>query len=248
MERCNGKRKIRVNKCYEYIKQNIEPNCVAVLVYGELFGGNFGYERDSDTVNPPARDELRKEKREEFLRVVTSKKYKAVQIGVSYSPYHHFFPFDIRIVFTAPSTGTTITGSIPSSSTDPSKPVRRYGKRFLTFSQCLHIFEHAGQFDAFPKPLFKGTLQHLLDSVDVDHLVSTIPQQLKLPLQPTSGTIAEGVVLRRLLGSHVLLKFKCEAFAENCAMGAKNNKHRSDDQTAPKKKKLLSIGKPVMII
>ena len=55
-------------KAYAFVKKNIEKSVMAVIVYGELFGGS------------------------------DSGKFARIQKGINYSPQHHFYPFDVLVI------------------------------------------------------------------------------------------------------------------------------------------------------
>eukprot|EP01084_Bolivina_argentea_P269663 458352_1 len=76
--------KQRIIKCYEYIRNNIDKSVIAIIVYGELFGGTY-----SNTLE---------QKMEQKMKENINRKYVHIQKGVDYSPKHHFYPFDILII------------------------------------------------------------------------------------------------------------------------------------------------------
>ena len=142
------------------------------------------------------------------------KLYTSIQCGVSYSPTHHFYPFDVKII------------SHHNNSNNNNKQ-----SYFLSFKLCEMLFKQA-KFDVYAESLMIGTMDEIINKYKANDLInnlkSTIPQRLNLQLMPTVDTqISEGIVLRiydtsNFKGnmneskSRIMLKLKCANFHEIC--------------------------------
>ncbi|ETO09630.1 mitochondrial RNA editing ligase 1 [Reticulomyxa filosa] len=188
--------KDRVLACFHHIKKNIDKDCIAIVIYGELFGGSFEQSLPSSDISD-------KKNIDQTSKVPDKLKetYQCIQLRVNYSPYHHFYPFDILVV--------------SLRQWDPHSCIHRY---YLEFAVSLNIFETIGKFVVFAKPLKQGTLEELLTTIDINNFKTTIPSELNLPIQSIhSQSHGEGVVLRRLHGPHILVKYKSQIFADTVA-------------------------------
>ena len=191
---------------FNYISKNIDNNISMILIYGELFGGFYHINK----TNP------------DYKAIVKiQKNHKHIQKGVSYSPKHHFYPFDINIINKPePQTdGGDEKNNIEHKEENigNNKNNKRKRKRkdhyFLTFEECEEIFEKIG-FEVYAKTLKKGTLNEVINAIDVNHFETTIPKRLNLSIMPDDGLIAEGIVVRTFKRPRVCIKVKCDQFSE----------------------------------
>lgn len=156
--------------CFEQIKKGDHGDVAAIIVYGELFGGNksgFGAE---DVLNGDG------------------KKYSQIQCGISYSPKHHFYPFDIQCIA---SNGNT---------------------HWIPWEEMAEMLKCSG-FEVYVTATMEGDLQCILDAFDPEQFEMTIPHKLKLS-RPSMNNLAEGVVLRTKGADRVCIKYKAGRFGE----------------------------------
>ena len=172
-----------VIKCFEQIQnaqKAMDQELAAIIVYGELFGGN----------------------RSGFAAEITDKKkWCTIQRGIAYSPFHHFYPFDILILF---SNGNT---------------------EWVQWDRASELFKICG-FEIYATSIMEGDLQSILKRFDPDQFETTIPNKLKLP-KPTTDNLAEGIVLRTKGVDRVCIKYKAGRFGEISPMKRNGSIHRS---------------------
>eukprot|EP00929_Paragymnodinium_shiwhaense_P000927 TRINITY_DN101122_c0_g1_i1.p1 TRINITY_DN101122_c0_g1~~TRINITY_DN101122_c0_g1_i1.p1 ORF type:complete len:476 (+),score=101.74 TRINITY_DN101122_c0_g1_i1:174-1430(+) len=142
------------------------PGLQSLLIYGEYFGGYYpGHKSKSEAG------------------------LKKVQIGIAYSPGHHFYAFDVAL----------------------------NGEQFMDFDEARDLLLHAG-FPLVAAPLWRGSLHRLLE-IDVETFHTTLPKLLgHEPIQGYSvaeGLILRPT--KEVVGGDLrpILKNKSKAFWES---------------------------------
>ena len=165
-----GRHRQSVIRCFEQVQRAEHQDVTAIIVYGELFGGNksgFGAE---GALNGDG------------------KKWSRIQCGVSYSPKHHFYPFDVRCIW---SNGNA---------------------QWIPWEAMSEILRWSG-FEVYVTATMEGDLAGILGGFDPEQFETTIPNRLKLP-RPSTNNLAEGVVLRTKGADRVCIKYKAGRFGE----------------------------------
>ncbi len=159
------------------IKNAEYPDCVAITIYGELFGGRYPH---PDIVNRSS--------------------IKPIQKNIYYSPHHHFYAFDICVIYKV----------------SESEEVEE--KTYENYHRCIDIFQKYGMLHAMP--LFEGNFEECLYWSALHRSdTTTLPKIFGLPALSTSNA-REGHVLKPLdytlfdNGNRVIIKDKNKSFDE----------------------------------
>lgn len=153
------------------------PNLTHMLIYGEYFGGYYPGHRAEPGM-------------------------KKVQIGVAYSPGHHFYAFDVARI--------TASGMEYHQLNSPKQ------KELMDFDEARALLLAAG-FPLVAAPIWRGALDELL-AINVEEFETTLPALLGHP-RLDRFRIAEGIIIRPVkevrFGTHrAILKKKSQAFWE----------------------------------
>ena len=192
----------------------------AVIVYGELFGGDHTHKICSK-ITKHASPLLSSFSLSSYLlpgfyphaTVPSVNELRAVQKEIAYCPGLNFCAFDVAIVGNAGQKGT-----VTSEHTLVKLLLSPIPAEYLGYKTAMDILQQSGLL--YLKPLCQGSLQEVT-SYPLS-FPTTIPQQLGLP--PLQGNLAEGVVIKPLEEpiyldtsrgqKRVIMKRKCEKFAE----------------------------------